>query len=94
MKVQDLDTGNEFLWNKNRFLNRQVHMQQMYQSFEEGGSPEPVDKVTSLSYVDVLIIFVYMLCACKYVYVCVRACAFVRVHMRACLFAINNYTLL
>ncbi|KAI0215595.1 hypothetical protein LSAT2_032357 [Lamellibrachia satsuma] len=44
VKVQDLDTGNEFLWNKNRFLNRQVHMQQMYQSFEEGGSPEPVDK--------------------------------------------------
>ena len=45
MKVQDLDTENEFLWNKNKFLNRQVHMQQMYQRFEEGGSPEPVDKV-------------------------------------------------
>ena len=46
VKVKDLDTGNVFLWDKNKFLIRQVHMQQTYQNFEEGGSPEPDDKVT------------------------------------------------
>ena len=45
VKVLDLDNYNEYLWDKNRFLNRQVHMQEMYSNFEESGHVPVVDKV-------------------------------------------------
>jgi len=57
--VEDLDTGNEFLWDKNKFLNRQVHMQLMYQNFEEGASIN-VDKVSyTIAYPGTRSVFFY-----------------------------------
>ena len=35
IKMCDNENGNEYLWNKNKFLHRQVLMQQMYEKFEE-----------------------------------------------------------
>ena len=41
----DLDNCNEYLWDKSKFLNRQVHMQEMYSNYEESGEIPVVEKV-------------------------------------------------
>ena len=48
MRLVDLETDNEFLWERNKFLNRQCHMQEMYQKYEETGSIPDVEQVTTL----------------------------------------------
>ena len=45
VKVVDQMNENEYLWSKNRFLNRQVHMQEMYQQFEETDQVPDVPQV-------------------------------------------------
>jgi len=47
--VSDQTNKNEYLWSKNKFLNRQIHMQQMYQTFAEMGEMPKVAKVRLLS---------------------------------------------
>ena len=38
VKLKDLTTGNEFMWDRNQFINRKYLMQEMYQNFMEGES--------------------------------------------------------
>ena len=45
VKLTDECSGNEFDWNKARFLNRQVHMQEMFQEFDETGKVPVVSPV-------------------------------------------------
>ena len=45
VKVKDLENNNEYLWDRNTFLNRQCLMQEMYQKFEEDGYLEDIPKV-------------------------------------------------
>ena len=45
MKVTDQENGNEYLWERNKFLNRQVLMQELYQVYEEAQGDVNVDKV-------------------------------------------------
>ena len=46
--MHDLESDNEYLWDKKRFLNRQVHMQEMYQEYEEKGQIPVVDNVGTI----------------------------------------------
>jgi hypothetical protein len=41
----DERSGNEFQWTKAKFLNRQVHMQEMYQKFDETNEIPDIPKV-------------------------------------------------
>ena len=45
IKVFDQENGHEYLWDKNKFLNRQVHMQEAYQIFDQTGKVPNVEKV-------------------------------------------------
>ena len=43
--MHDLTNDNEYLWERNKFLNRQSYMQELYRQFEETGELAQVDKV-------------------------------------------------
>ena len=45
VRMYDLENQNEYLWNRNKFLIRQSHMQEMYNQFEETGIYQNVEKV-------------------------------------------------
>ena len=47
VSVRDHENGNEYLWTRNKFLNRQVHMQELYQQFDETGE---IPTVSTVSY--------------------------------------------
>ena len=47
MKMKDLTNDNEWLWNKNKFINRKFIMQEMYQNFVDGDTDWDVEKVKS-----------------------------------------------
>jgi len=40
VKMKDLPTGNEFVWDRNQFINRKYLMQELYQNFVEEGSTD------------------------------------------------------
>ena len=37
INVHDKETNNFYVWSRNKFLNRQVHMSELYQTFESSG---------------------------------------------------------
>ena len=41
----DHENGNEYVWDRNRFLNRQVHMQELYQKYSETGEVPDLPQV-------------------------------------------------
>ena len=43
--MKDLTNDNEWLWNKNKFINRKFIMQEMYQNFVDGDTDWDVEKV-------------------------------------------------
>lgn len=43
--MHDLLNDNEYLWERNKFLNRQSHMQEMYRELEETGQIPTLAKV-------------------------------------------------
>lgn len=45
VRVTDENTGNEYLWNKTKFLVRYSYMQEMYQKYEELGRVPEVSQV-------------------------------------------------
>ena len=47
VKMKDLTNDNEWLWNKNKFINRKFIMQEMYQNFVDGDTDWDVEKVKS-----------------------------------------------
>lgn len=47
VKMVDEMTGNEFHWTKAKFLNRQVHMQEMYKEFDETNEVPNISQVSS-----------------------------------------------
>ena len=46
VKLKELTTGNEFLWDRNQFINRKYLMAEMYQRFLEGDTAD-VPKVSA-----------------------------------------------
>ena len=48
--MHDLTNDNEYLWERNKFLNRQSYMQELYRQFEETGELAQVDKVRYRDY--------------------------------------------
>ena len=48
VKMRNLDNGNEFLLDRNKFINRKYLMQEMYQNFMEGDKDWDVPKVNLL----------------------------------------------
>lgn len=45
VKVTDEESGNEYLWKKDKFLNRQILMQELYQKFEDNDGRVAVAQV-------------------------------------------------
>lgn len=45
VKMRNLDNGNEWLLDRNKFINRKYLMQEMYQNFMEGDKDWDVPKV-------------------------------------------------
>ena len=46
--MRNLDNNNEFLWDRNKFLNRKYLMQEMYQNFVDGDKDWDREKVSTL----------------------------------------------
>ena len=44
--MRNIDNDNEFLWNRNKFLNRKYLMQEMYQNFVDGDKDWDREKVS------------------------------------------------
>ena len=44
--MRNLDNNNEFLWDRNKFLNRKYLMQEMYQNFVDGDKDWDREKVS------------------------------------------------
>ena len=44
--MKNVDNENEFLWTRNKFLNRKYLMQEMYQNYTNGDKDWDVEKVT------------------------------------------------
>ena len=47
MKMKNLANDNEWLWDKNKFINRKYIMQEMYQNYTDGDEWN-VDKVKAI----------------------------------------------
>ncbi|KAK3102002.1 hypothetical protein FSP39_008034, partial [Pinctada imbricata] len=45
VKMRQLETGNEWMWDRNKFINRKFLMQEMYQNYVEGADDWDVPKV-------------------------------------------------
>ena len=43
--MKNVDNENEFLWTRNKFLNRKYLMQEMYQNYTNGDKDWDVEKV-------------------------------------------------
>lgn len=48
IKMIDTSNGNEFPWDKNKFIIRYGHMQDMYQEFEASGTVPKLNQVKML----------------------------------------------
>lgn len=46
MKIRNLESGNEWLWDRNKFINRKFLMQEMYQNYVEGADDWDVPRVS------------------------------------------------
>ena len=46
VKMKNLENGNEFMMDRNKFINRKYLMQEMYQNFTEGDKDWDVTKVS------------------------------------------------
>lgn len=46
VKMRNLENGNEWLWDRNKFINRKFLMQEMYQNYVEGADDWDVPKVS------------------------------------------------
>jgi len=46
VKLKNLATKNEFMWDRDTFLNRYYMMQEMYQNFVDGENISAIAKVT------------------------------------------------
>ena len=44
--MRNIDNDNEFLWNRNKFLNRKYLMQEMYQNYVDGDKDWDKEKVS------------------------------------------------
>ena len=56
--MKNLETGLEWLWPKNKFVNRKFLMQEMYENFEEGEEwqlPDERDPFTEAADTEVMI---------------------------------------
>lgn len=47
MEVRDLSNGNTYLWERNRFLERQSLMNDVYETYEETGAVPSTTKVST-----------------------------------------------
>ena len=45
VKMRDLKNKNEFLWERNKFINRKYLMQEMYQNYVDGDKDWDLPKV-------------------------------------------------
>lgn len=46
MKIRNLESSNEWLWDRNKFINRKFLMQEMYQNYVEGADDWDVPRVS------------------------------------------------
>ena len=56
--MKNLETGMEYLWPKNKFINRKYLMQEMYENYEEGEEwrlPDERDPFTEAAGTEVMI---------------------------------------
>ena len=58
MKMKNLENGNEWMWDRNKFINRKYLMQEMYQNYSEGDTDWDWAKVRATSASTILHILV------------------------------------
>lgn len=67
VKMKDLTNDNEWLWGKNKFVNRKFIMQEMYQNFVDGDTEWDVEKVYFIFSFPVLVFLFFIFFSVKWV---------------------------